>query len=104
MKENQIAEYDINEAHIAKVTDKYKDFVLVPEDAKSKVVLMEGLKEHREIRLAIEKKRFKQLAVASVKNTLATQVSQVAAKAVVDLDSYIDRGVESWVLEQSSKK
>ena len=44
---NQIAEYDINEAHIAKVTDKYKDFVLVPEDAKSKVVLMEGLKEHR---------------------------------------------------------
>jgi len=55
--DKQLATYDINEAHIAEVVDKYKGFALVPGDTKSKAVLMEGLKEHREIRLAIEKKR-----------------------------------------------
>jgi len=54
---NMIIEYDVNEAHIAKVNQQYGDIELVPDDSGSYAMVMAGLKAHREVRLAIEAKR-----------------------------------------------
>lgn len=54
---NNLIEYDVNEAYIAKETDIYKDIRLIPDDKDSYAIVMSGLKAHREIRLSIEEKR-----------------------------------------------
>lgn len=53
----EVAKYDVNEAMIAEVVNKFKDIDLIPDNKDSYDMVMAGLKEHRDIRLAIEKRR-----------------------------------------------